>query len=204
MGAVKAALGAALLLWPAAASGDPVDRWGAAIARASARFHLPEPWVRRIMRIESGGNAALAGKPVVSHAGAMGLMQLMPGTWRDMRARLRLGRNPFDPSDNILAGTAYLRAMYDRFGYPGLFAAYNAGPARYAAFLSGVRPLPAETRFYVVAAASVEKRHGASAPWPSFAPIFVPAVKARGEPAERSLPAVSTGLFVRLSEKPAG
>src|SRR3546814_13999304 len=39
--------------------------------------------------------------------------------------------------------------MYDRFGYPGLFGAYNAGPARYAAFVSDGRPLPAETRAYV-------------------------------------------------------
>ena len=58
----------------------------------------------------------------------MGLMQLMPATWAAMRAEHGLGHDPHDPRDNILAGTAYLRAMYDRFGYPGLFAAYNAGP----------------------------------------------------------------------------
>ena len=69
--------------------------------------------------------------------------------WAAMRARQQLGPDPHDPRDNILAGTAYLRVMYDRFGYPGLFAAYNAGPARYAAHLERGRPLPAETVAYL-------------------------------------------------------
>jgi hypothetical protein len=88
----------------------------------------------------------------------MGLMQLMPGTWRDMRALLGLGSDPHDPHDNILAGTAYLRLMYDRFGYPALFAAYNAGPARYAAARAGKRSLPAETRAYVAAVTSAKRK----------------------------------------------
>jgi hypothetical protein len=79
----------------------------------------------------------------------MGLMQLMPGTWNEMRGALGLGSDPFDPRDNILAGTFYLRRMYDRFGYPGLFAAYNAGPGRYAAYLAGGQPLPGETTAYL-------------------------------------------------------
>src|SRR3546814_9015860 len=62
----------------------------------------------------------------------------------DMRARLGLGNDPHAPRDNILAGTYYLRLMYDCFGYPGLFGAYNAGPARYAAFVRTGRALPAE------------------------------------------------------------
>jgi hypothetical protein len=66
-----------------------------------------------------------------------------------MRDAHGLGPDPHDPRDNILAGTAYLRAMYDRFGYPGLFAAYNAGPARYAGHLASGNPLPAETRAYL-------------------------------------------------------
>jgi soluble lytic murein transglycosylase-like protein len=101
------------------------------------------------MHVESGGLAILDGRPVTSPAGAMGLMQLMPETWAEMRSILGLGRNPYDPRDNILAGTAYLRSMYDRFGYPGLFAAYNAGPHRYEESLASVRPLPSETRVYV-------------------------------------------------------
>ncbi|MCC5967787.1 MAG: transglycosylase SLT domain-containing protein, partial [Natronohydrobacter sp.] len=70
-----------------------------------------------------------AGNPrAVSHAGAMGLMQVMPGTWAELRAAHQLVDDPFDPRDNILAGAAYLRQMYDRFGSPGFLAAYNAGP----------------------------------------------------------------------------
>jgi soluble lytic murein transglycosylase-like protein len=101
------------------------------------------------MQAESGGRTTLRGRPITSSAGAQGLMQVMPGTWADMRAAHGLGPDPHDPRDNILAGTAYLRAMYDRFGYPGLFAAYNAGPARYSEHLSAGRRLPSETVAYV-------------------------------------------------------
>lgn len=132
---------------PAAA--DPLDRWRVEIAEASARFGVPVAWIERVMRAESGGQTMLGGRPITSHAGAMGLMQLMPATWTAMRAAHGLGGNPHDPRDNILAGTAYLRAMHDRFGYPGLFAAYNAGPGRYAAHLGSGRALPAETRAYL-------------------------------------------------------
>ncbi len=132
---------------PAAA--DPLDRWRVEIAEASARFGVPVAWIERVMRAESGGQTMLGGRPTTSHAGAMGLMQLMPATWTAMRAAHGLGRSPHDPRDNILAGTAYLRAMYDRFDYPGLFAAYNAGPGRYAAHLASGRALPAETRAYL-------------------------------------------------------
>lgn len=52
--------------------------------------------------------------------------------------------------DNILAGAAYLREMFDRYGSPGFLAAYNAGPGRYEEYLAG-RPLPTETRAYVAA-----------------------------------------------------
>lgn len=142
------ALAVALLVATPAAA-DPVDRWRAEIAEASARFGVPVAWIERVMRAESGGQTMLGGRPITSHAGAMGLMQLMPATWMAMRAAQGLGRNPHDPHDNILAGTAYLRAMYDRFGYPGLFAAYNAGPGRYAAHLATGRALPTETRAYL-------------------------------------------------------
>jgi len=142
------ALAVALLVATPAAA-DPVDRWRAEIAEASARFAVPVAWIERVMRAESGGHTMLGGRPITSRAGAMGLMQLMPATWAAMRAAHGLGGNPHDPHDNILAGTAYLRAMYDRFGYPGLFAAYNAGPGRYAAHLATGRALPTETRGYL-------------------------------------------------------
>jgi hypothetical protein len=78
----------------------------------------------------------------------MGLMQIMPETWTQLRLRYDLGADPYDPHDNILAGTAYLRELRDRYGSPGFLAAYNAGPARYEEHLAG-RPLPAETRAYL-------------------------------------------------------
>ena len=114
------------------------------IAEAARRFGIPQPWIRAVMEVESASNPR-----AVSHAGAMGLMQIMPGTWAELRAAHRLGDDPFDPRDNILAGTAYLRQMYDRFGSPGFLAAYNAGPARYQEHLDTGRALPLETRNYL-------------------------------------------------------
>jgi soluble lytic murein transglycosylase-like protein len=139
---------AAAVLAASAPSPDPVDRWAPEIAEASSRFHLPRSWIRRVIRAESGGRTRIGGRAVVSSAGAMGLMQLMPGTWLEVRSLLGLGDDAQDPRDNILAGTFYLRQMYDRFGYPGLFAAYNAGPKRYSVYLAGAQRLPAETRIY--------------------------------------------------------
>jgi soluble lytic murein transglycosylase-like protein len=142
------AVGAGLVLATAARAG-PVDRWAAPIHEASRRFAIPETWIRSVIRAESDGETMWRGRPIESSAGAMGLMQLMPGTWRGLRAVHGLGIDPFEPRDNILAGTAYLRAMYDRFGYPGMFAAYNAGPARNSEHLATGRRLPPETRAYV-------------------------------------------------------
>ncbi|WP_362988543.1 lytic transglycosylase domain-containing protein [uncultured Sphingopyxis sp.] len=149
MAALKMWLLVFALLAAAPASAQSVERWRPHIEEASARFGIPAEWIQRVMLAESGGRTMLRGKPIVSRAGAMGLMQLMPGTWADMRARLDLGFDPHAPRDNILAGTLYLRLMYDRFGYPGLFGAYNAGPARYAAWLAGRSSLPGETRSYL-------------------------------------------------------
>lgn len=122
--------------------------WRHLIEEASRRFGIPVAWIEGVMLAESGGRTTLNGQPIRSRAGAMGLMQLMPGTWAEMRAVHGLGTDPDNPRDNILAGTAYLRAMFDRFGYPGLFGAYNAGPARFEASLRGKR-LPAETQAYL-------------------------------------------------------
>lgn len=153
----------AALLSAAPAASNPVDRWARYIDEASRRFAVPETWIRQVMRAESGGRTSLHGRPIVSDAGAMGLMQLMPATWREMRATHGLGAGPHDPRDNVLAGTAYLRLMYDRFGYPGLFAAYNAGPARYTEHLARGRPLPSETRAYVARLVGQGRDHPAAA-----------------------------------------
>lgn len=128
---------------------DAVGQWREMIAEASTRFGVPPAWIEQVIRAESRGMTVWQGRPITSRAGAMGLMQLMPATWASMRSALGLGGNPYQPRDNILAGTAYLRAMYDRFGYPGLFGAYNAGPGRYGASLREGRPLPGETRNYL-------------------------------------------------------
>jgi soluble lytic murein transglycosylase-like protein len=159
--ALRRVAAAVALAVAAPAGAQSVEHWNPHIEEASARFGIPPDWIRRVMSAESAGRTMLDGRPITSRAGAIGLMQLMPGTWRDMRAMLGLGTDPYEPRDNILAGAAYLRAMYDRFGYPGLFAAYNAGPARYAAFLSGARALPAETRSYVAAVAPLRPRKSA-------------------------------------------
>jgi hypothetical protein len=113
------------------------------IAEAAQRFGVPAVWIRAVMDAESAGDAR-----AVSRKGAMGLMQIMPDTWSELRMRYGLGRDPFDPRDNILAGAAYLRQI-DRYGSPGFLAAYNAGPQRYDEYLAGGRALPAETRAYV-------------------------------------------------------
>lgn len=136
------------------AAANPVQannmgRWQPYIDEASARFGMPVRWIERVIAAESAGLTMLNGQPIRSRAGAMGLMQLMPKTWAEMRSQLGLGYSPGDPHDNIIAGTFYLRLMYERFGYPGLFGAYNAGPGRYAAFLAGRQKLPSETIAYL-------------------------------------------------------
>ncbi len=130
--------------------------FGEFIAEAASRFALPSAWLYAIMRVESRGNPR-----AVSPKGAMGLMQIMPATWNDLRVRHRLGANAFDPHDNIIAGAGYIRELFDRYGSPGWIAAYNAGPGRYEAALRG-RPLPAETRAYVAVVAPGTAQIGAA------------------------------------------
>jgi len=120
-----------------------VSQYERYVAEAARRFALPARWISRVMRVESAGDIR-----AVSPAGAMGLMQIMPATWKELRVHYRLGHDPFDAHDNIFAGAAYLRELYDRYGSPGFLAAYNAGPERYEEYLAG-RPLPRETLHYV-------------------------------------------------------
>lgn len=199
MGALRALFLAWALLVSGPAAAQP-ERWSGHIAEASARFGVPEQWIARVMRAESGGRTMLNGRPITSRAGAMGLMQLMPGTWREMRALHGLGADPHDPRDNILAGTAYLRRMYDRFGYPGLFAAYNAGPARYSEHLARGRSLPAETIAYVATVGGAPAA-GPPEPWqePVRRSIFVALARSSApDPDGPSVPARNP-LFVQLT-----
>jgi hypothetical protein len=121
-----------------------VDSFAAFITEASRRFAVPEHWIRSVMSVESAGDVLAR-----SRKGAMGLMQIMPQTWSELRARYDFGADPYDPHDNILAGAAYICELYDRYGAPGFLAAYNAGPGRYENHLATGRPLPNETQAYV-------------------------------------------------------
>ena len=108
------------------------------MARSAARRHaIPEDLFLRLVQQESGWNAG-----AVSHKGAMGLAQLMPGT------AAQLGVDATDPAQNLDGGARYLRAQYDTFGtWPLALAAYNAGPG--AVQNHGGIPPFAETQNYV-------------------------------------------------------
>ncbi|MEO9190205.1 MAG: lytic transglycosylase domain-containing protein [Acetobacteraceae bacterium] len=124
--------------------GPPGDPWGPYISEASLRFGVPQQWIRAVMRQESGGR-----DDALSSAGAMGLMQVIPSTYATLRASYGLGDDPYEPHDNIMAGTAYIKEMYDRYGAPGFLAAYNAGPNRLDSYLANGTPLPDETVGYL-------------------------------------------------------
>lgn len=111
-----------------------------AIEAAAARYDLSPAFLDAVVRAESG-----YAPDAVSPAGAIGLMQLMPGTARD------LGVDPRDPRQNILGGAAYLRQLLDRFDgdIDRALAAYNAGPGAVERH-AGVPPYR-ETRAYVAA-----------------------------------------------------
>jgi soluble lytic murein transglycosylase-like protein len=152
-----------------------IDRWKLFIDQASRRVGIPAIWIKAILIEESGGRTMLAeNTPITSSAGAMGLMQLMPETWQQMRQIYNLGNDPYDPHDNILAGAAYLRSLYWEYGYPGLFAAYNDGPQMIEAHRKLNQMLPAETSKYIVDIAAILQTgtaHGVQfAPYMSAAP----------------------------------
>ena len=197
MDAVRALIALALTA-AAPVAADQTARWQPLIAQASSRFGIPESWTTRVMRAESGGMTELDGRPIRSRAGAMGLMQLMPATWESMRNAYRLGADPDDPHDNIVAGTAYLRLLYDRFGYPGLFAAYNAGPDRYAAYLAGHARLPGETIAYLETVAGRGRKAGIA---PIAAPrqlLFALRHDLAGVAESANVPPADAGLFAIL------
>ena len=141
--------------------GPPGDPWGPYIQEASHRFSVPDRWIREVMRQESGGHQYLNGQPITSDAGAAGLMQIMPATYEELRERFSLGGDPYDPHDNIVAGTGYIADLYAQYGSPGFLAAYNAGPHRVDLYIAGRGPLPNETINYL---ASIAPRLGNDRP----------------------------------------
>lgn len=174
-----------------AASSDP---WAGHIAEAAERFEIPARWIRSVMAAESGGDAR-----ALSPRGAIGLMQIMPATWEELRTKFDLGDDPWEPRANILAGAAYLRQMYDRYGaVDAMLAAYNAGPQRYGAHRTSGRALPAETVQYVEKIASMiagVEAHGPSTgrnvgPSWLLSPLFVtrPLVTGNNDPAAADPP----------------
>lgn len=110
-----------------------------AYAREQAqRYGLDPALVEAVMAAESAGNPN-----AVSKKGAIGLMQLMPETARE------LGVNPKDPLQNIEGGVRYLKQQVDRYGVEGGLAAYNAGGGRYEKSGRNLNAMPDETRAYV-------------------------------------------------------
>jgi hypothetical protein len=135
------------------APGPPEDPWRPYIKEASTRFSVPQGWIRAVIRQESGGHEYLNGRPVTSDAGAMGLMQLMPATYAELRDRYGLGNDPYEPHDNIMAGTGYISELYRRYGAPAFLVAYDAGPRRLDEYNAGRGSLPNETVAYLASVA---------------------------------------------------
>jgi soluble lytic murein transglycosylase-like protein len=161
----------------AMSSGELMKRWDPFIAEASRRFGVPEAWIGAVIRMESGGRTMLAeNRPMMSSTGAMGIMQVMPGTYEEMREQYGLGTNPYDPHDNVLAGTAYLRWLKMKYGYPAMFAAYNDGPGHLESHLHLGRPLPGETKSYVKGIAKIldSNPHIRTRPSPNLAQLTRP------------------------------
>jgi D-alanyl-D-alanine carboxypeptidase len=152
--------------------GPPGDPWGPYIREAAARYQVPEQWVRAVIHQESDGQ-----EQAVSPVGAMGLMQIMPETYAELQAQYGLGDDPYDPHNNILAGTAYIREMYDRYGAPGFLAAYNAGPQRVDDYLAGAADLPNETVNYL---AEVTPNLGGAMPMSGPWAVYASAGRHRG------------------------
>lgn len=110
---------------------------------AAIRSGLGVDVITRVMAAESRGHP-----DAVSPKGAIGCMQIMPATWAYLSPRYGLGQSPFDARMNMIGGALYLAELTRKFGLPGAFAAYNAGPARYTRYaVSGV-PLPEESVAY--------------------------------------------------------
>ena len=154
------------------------DPWGPYIRAASARFGVSEMWIRAVMTQESSGDLYQDGGLTTSSVGAMGLMQVMPETYDMLRERYSLGSDPYEPHDNIFAGTAYIREMYNIYGFPGFLAAYNAGPHQLEACLATGASLPMETVNYLSSVAPKLRPYAvASGPLAAYAnaPMEMPA-----------------------------
>ena len=161
-------------------------------AEAAARSALPATVILRVMHVESRGRAN-----AISPKGAMGCMQIMPATWRYLTARYALGSDPWSARFNMIGGALYLAELARQFGFPGAYAAYNAGPARYARHVRGGARLPAETIAYMASLSgtvSPRARRDGTADRNSVTPrwqeatLFVGATRPRAAAPEVSVP----------------
>lgn len=158
------------------------------ISAAAARHGLPAALVRAVVAVESGGEPR-----AVSPKGALGLMQLMPATARELGVS-----DPLDPWQNLEGGCRYLRQQLDRFGDLRLaLAAYNAGPEA-VEMASGV-PAITETREYV--ARILAQLTGMEPPVPAMAASDRATTVRRQEGRVRlSIPSVEGSLAVEFEE----
>lgn len=193
-----------------ATSSPPPDRISSAatatvtvqdlVDEAARRFGVPASWIAEVMAVESRGHAG-----ALSPKGAIGLMQVMPETYAGLRLRYGLGADPWNPRDNLLAGAAYLRELYDCYGAPGFLVAYNAGPDRWDDYRLRARPLPAETIAYLARLGPVVG--GSVLPLPTFAgaptvrtPFVAPIFVTLSTDPERRQVAAERARIVRIVE----
>lgn len=122
------------------AGGARKNAWEEVIREAASIHNLPEALILAVIAVESNFDPQ-----AVSEKGAAGLMQLMPGTARDMYVA-----DVFDPAQNIHGGSRYLRVLANQYGgdMVRMLAAYNAGPEAVRRAGGAVPNIP-ETREYV-------------------------------------------------------
>ena len=125
------------------------EGWEAHIPRLAVQYGVDEALIRAVIKMESGGKT-----DAVSYKGAMGLMQLMPGT-----AKMLGVDDPFDPVQNLEGGIKYLSQLADKYNgdLTKTLAAYNAGPGRVDAY-GGIPPF-AETQKYVESILALYERN---------------------------------------------